>query len=102
MFLKRCEYSGITLNDLYLGAIVTVFSRQLKVADYGDVYTRKFFETKRSRTLALIKPDAYSHIGKILDAIYNNGFTINRMKMMKLTLEQAQGFYAEHKGKVFY
>jgi len=102
MFLKRCEYPGITINDLYIGAIITVYARQLKVVDYGDVYTRKFFESKRSRTLALIKPDAYAHIGKILDAIYKNGFMVNRMKMLKWTLEQAQGFYAEHKGKPFF
>lgn len=49
MFLKRCEYPGLGMNDLYLGGIVTVFSRQLKVVDYGDVYTRKQFETKRAR-----------------------------------------------------
>jgi nucleoside-diphosphate kinase len=54
------------------------------------------------RTLALIKPDAYNHIGKILDAIYKNGFTINRMKMLKMTVEMAQNFYAEHKGKSFF
>lgn len=102
MFLKRCEYPGVAINDLYLGSIITVYARQLKVVDYGDVYTRKFFECKRSRTLALIKPDAYAHIGKIVDAICQNGFSINRMKMLRWTTEQAQGFYAEHKGKGFF
>ena len=50
----------------------------------------------------MIKPDAYAHIGKILDIIVKNGFLINRMRMFKWTQEQAQGFYAEHKGKPFF
>jgi nucleoside-diphosphate kinase len=81
------------MNDLFIGSIITVYSRQLKVVDYGDVYTRKYFEVMRSSTCALIKPDAYTHIGKILDMIVNNNFSISRMKMFKWTPEQAQGFY---------
>lgn len=102
MFLKRCEYPGLNINELYLGTILTVYARQLKVADYGDVFTRKYFENKRSRTLAVIKPDAYTNIGKILDIVYKNGFSINRMKMQKMTVDVAQNFYAEHKGKDFF
>jgi len=81
------------MNDLYIGSIITVYSRQLKVVDYGDVYTRKHFEVMRSSTCALIKPDAYIHIGKILDMIMHNNFSISRMRMFKWTPKQAQGFY---------
>jgi nucleoside-diphosphate kinase len=34
----------------------------------------------------MIKPDAYPHIGKIVNMIENNGFTIGNIKMAKLTL----------------
>ena len=102
MFLKRAQYPGITMDIIYVGAVLTIYSRQLKVVDYGDVYTRKFYESRRSRTLAMIKPDAYEHMGKILDAIYKAGFTVNRLKMVKLTLEQSETFYGEHKGKPFF
>jgi len=27
LFLKRCEYPSISLNDLYIGAVVSVYSR---------------------------------------------------------------------------
>lgn len=87
---------------MYLGSVVTVYSRQLKLVDYGDVFTRKHCESLRSRTFAMIKPDAYTNIGKIIDIAIKNGFTISRMKMFKWTPEQAQGFYAEHKGKGFF
>ena len=44
MFLKRTVYEGVGREQLYLGAIITVYSRQLKVTDYGDVFTRQKFE----------------------------------------------------------
>jgi len=70
MFLKRTESPGITQQDLIIGAIITVFARQLKIVDYGDVFTRQRFENQRQRTFAMIKPDAYTQMGKIIDAIY--------------------------------
>jgi len=84
-FLKRSEYPGVTLGDLYLGAKVTIHSRQLKVIEYGDVHTRKGMEASKSRTLAIIKPDAYNHMGKILSMVHANGFVVARLKMVKMT-----------------
>jgi nucleoside-diphosphate kinase len=49
----------------------------------------------------MIKPDAIEHIGKILNAIYGSGFLIKRMKMCKLSLREAQQFYAVHQDKPF-
>jgi len=101
-FLKRCEYPSITLKDLFVGAIVTIFSRQLKIVDYADLFTRKKFEVQRGRTFAMIKPSSYTHIGKIIDIVEQNGFVIGNLKMTKMTLADAQEFYAEHKGKPFF
>lgn len=36
IFLKRCEYAGIQLKDIFVGAIINVYSRQLKVVDFAD------------------------------------------------------------------
>lgn len=79
-----------------------MFGRQLKVTDYSDVATRKRFEVDRQRTFAMIKPDAYRNIGKIIDAIYVNGFKINKLKMSRFSYETAQVFYGEHVGKPFF
>jgi len=91
-FLKRAEYGGVTLGDLYLGATLTIHSRQLKVIEYGDVHTRKAMESSKSRTLGLIKPDAYNHMGKILSMIHANGFTVAKLKMLKPTKQQMEKF----------
>ena len=50
----------------------------------------------------MIKPDAYVHIGKIIDAIYVNGFKISKLKMSKFTNETSSIFYGEHIGKPFF
>jgi nucleoside-diphosphate kinase len=56
------------------------------------------------RTLAIIKPDAVSRgqQGEILTRINKAGFTIVAIKSMRLTKEEAGGFYAVHKARPFF
>lgn len=56
------------------------------------------------RTLSIVKPDAVARniIGEIYSRFENNGLAIIAAKMMRLSEEQAKGFYAEHDGKPFY
>ena len=58
----------------------------------------------KTRTLAIIKPDAVSagHTGKIIARIINEGFKILGSKQMKMSLSQAEGFYAVHDKKPFF
>lgn len=49
IFLKRCDYPALQLKDLYVGAVITVYSRQLKVVEYADVHTRQKFDAKREK-----------------------------------------------------
>lgn len=59
-FMKRMGCPGVTAKELFLGSIVTVHSRQLKLVDYGDLFTKKKFEAASERTFAMIKPDCYT------------------------------------------
>ena len=56
------------------------------------------------RTLAIIKPDAVrkNATGEIITMILKNDFHIIGMKMLHITKEQAEGFYAVHAGKPFF
>ncbi|MFW6136696.1 MAG: nucleoside-diphosphate kinase [Candidatus Aminicenantaceae bacterium] len=56
------------------------------------------------KTLAIIKPDAVKKkaVGKIIQRIEEEKFDINEMKMLRLSKENAEGFYAVHKDKPFY
>ena len=56
------------------------------------------------RTFAIIKPDAISRNlqGEILSRIHKAGFKIIAIKSMRLTKEEASGFYAVHKERSFF
>lgn len=43
----------------------------------------------------MIKPDAYTNIGKIIDIILSNDFTISRMLMLRLNEEMVSLLYPE-------
>ena len=56
------------------------------------------------QTLSIIKPDAVSknHIGEIGARCEKAGLKIIAQRMMQLSTAQAEGFYAEHKGRPFF
>src|SRR3569623_178900 len=56
------------------------------------------------KTLSIIKPDgvAKNVIGQIYSRFEKNGLRIIAAKMMHLTRQQAEGFYAVHKERPFF
>ncbi|WP_025673722.1 nucleoside-diphosphate kinase [Salinivibrio socompensis] len=56
------------------------------------------------RTFSIVKPDAVERnlIGTLYQRIESAGLRIVAAKMLHLSKEQAEGFYAEHQGKPFF
>lgn len=56
------------------------------------------------RTFSIVKPDAVrkGHTGGILAMLQQAGFRIIAMKMMEITKQQAEGFYAVHASRPFF
>lgn len=56
------------------------------------------------RTLAILKPDCVKKqlVGEVIRRIQEAGFTIRAMKMVRLSLGEAEGFYAVHRGRPFF
>ncbi len=56
------------------------------------------------RTLSIIKPDAVAKnvIGEIVSRFEKAGLKVVAAKMLQLSREQAEGFYAEHKERGFF
>lgn len=56
------------------------------------------------RTLTIIKPDAVKagHVGDIIKVFEANGFKIVAARLVKLSMREAEGFYAVHRGKPFF
>jgi nucleoside-diphosphate kinase len=56
------------------------------------------------RTLSIIKPDAVKRglIGEVVKRLEQNQLNIVAMKMIQMTKNQAQGFYAVHRERPFF
>src|SRR5271166_3694552 len=56
------------------------------------------------RTFSIVKPDAVAsgHAGKILAHLLNEGFRIVGLRMLKMSQEEAEGFYAVHRERPFF
>ena len=56
------------------------------------------------RTLSIVKPDAVrkNAIGKILDRFETAGLKVIACKMLLLSRDQAEGFYAIHRERAFF
>ena len=57
-----------------------------------------------TRTLAIIKPDAFGagKAGKIIAHLEGQGFSVRAARVMRLTQLQAEEFYAVHRERPFY
>lgn len=74
----------------------------IQVLEYADAFTEAAYSSRAERTLAMVKPDAIQHAGKIIDAILSSGLRISRMRMCRLSPTECARFYAVHQGKPFF
>jgi nucleoside-diphosphate kinase len=58
----------------------------------------------KERTLAIIKPDGVERklVGEVIRRLEAANLKITAMKMIRMTKDQAKGFYKVHEGKPFY
>ncbi|PKP26445.1 MAG: nucleoside-diphosphate kinase [Bacteroidetes bacterium HGW-Bacteroidetes-22] len=57
-----------------------------------------------SRTFTIVKPTAYKNgnLGKILTIIEEHGFSLKALKILRLSVNQAEKFYDIHKDRPFF
>ncbi len=56
------------------------------------------------QTLSIVKPDGVANglVGEVIKRIESQGLKIKAMKMIQMTKDQAEGFYAVHKERPFF
>jgi nucleoside-diphosphate kinase len=56
------------------------------------------------KTLSIVKPDgvAKNLIGEVIKRFQENGLKLIGLKMIRMDKEEAEGFYAVHRGKAFF
>ena len=68
----------MTLKDLYLGGVITVYSRQLTIERYADKATADYFAKATAATVAVAK---LSESGKIIDHLHTQGFILTELRL---------------------
>ncbi|KYN08336.1 Nucleoside diphosphate kinase 7 [Cyphomyrmex costatus] len=86
-FLRRTTCEGIKAKDFYVGSVITIFSRCIKITDYADACTKTKLETQLQKVFVLLKPDVIDKMGEILKMIINCDFHITNLKMIRLTAD---------------
>ena len=57
--LKKIRYEELRPEALFIGSVVTVYARQLKLISYGDEFTRAKFEAQSERCVRMGTFDAW-------------------------------------------
>ena len=80
--LKKTAVPGIATSDLFLGAVVAVYARQLKVVEFGDAFTERAFAVSRQRAFAVVPETHAATLGKTTNAFQSSGFAVADVKMV--------------------
>lgn len=88
--LARTVIPSLTLNQMRIGASITIFGKQLVLLDYLDESTRAKLGVIQEKVCAVILDGAYPVLGRIFAEVAGAGFIISNALLRRFTLEQAQ------------
>eukprot|EP00088_Acartia_fossae_P015747 TRINITY_DN18703_c0_g1_i2.p1 TRINITY_DN18703_c0_g1~~TRINITY_DN18703_c0_g1_i2.p1 ORF type:complete len:423 (-),score=60.85 TRINITY_DN18703_c0_g1_i2:79-1296(-) len=98
LFLRKLKTTDLQESDLFIGNTITLLSRQLKVLDYADEWTKEKEKHILESTFGLIKPSHMSEMGRILTDIYASGLTVGNAKQVQLTGSLAEALMTKYRG----
>jgi nucleoside-diphosphate kinase len=88
-FLKRCPFKALTQRGLFIGATVNVFSRALKVIDFGDELTRQAYASQSGRAIVVIGGDALYKMGTLLSQIMGSNVRVENVRLCEFDARTA-------------
>lgn len=94
-FLKRSPAPGYMVReDLFIGATVLLYARELVIVDYGDGKTRSSLHHQMQQSMLII-PAEHENMqqawGSIIDAALNAGLLLVRVKSVMIPADVADG-----------
>ncbi|CAG2068827.1 unnamed protein product [Timema podura] len=101
LFLKRIQIPTVNLGDMYIGSTLYILSRNMRILDFANEFTRSSLGKFMEVTFAMLKPEALDRCGEILDFIMKNKFIIAKMKMVCMEKSHILDLYREHVDKAF-
>jgi len=93
VFLKRVALPALTLADLYIGATLSVYARQLKVVEFCDNYTKEKCGKATSFLVLIVNANKSPYLGHAVSDIENaKDLRICQMRMLRVSAADAQTF----------
>ncbi|CAG5101587.1 Similar to NME7: Nucleoside diphosphate kinase 7 (Bos taurus) [Cotesia congregata] len=83
-FLRRTKCQGVSFKNLFIGSVVTIFSRPMKIIDIADEATRSRLSKTMQKTFGLLRPELLNNLGEILRLITAHDLHIANIKMCRL------------------
>ena len=70
---NRSKEKKWTKEDFYMGETTSIllFSRDLKLVDYADEFTRSYLQQDTERTVLIIPPSNFCNLGSVIQSIEN-------------------------------
>ncbi|XP_077552893.1 nucleoside diphosphate kinase homolog 7 [Haemaphysalis longicornis] len=92
VFLRRLECESCSLRDLYVGNVVALLSRHLRIVGYGDAQTATFLGPKHERAVLVVQPAGVRRLGDVWAAIEAAEATVCKALMLRLTAQDVDKY----------
>jgi nucleoside-diphosphate kinase len=86
VFLKRIAFPSVSLQDIFIGATVLVYSRQLKVVGFCDSYTQSKLGRVKSAQILFPDFEIDASFGKLIEETEKTkGLKIRKIRLVRLS-----------------
>ncbi|EPY23737.1 nucleoside diphosphate kinase [Strigomonas culicis] len=92
-FLKRCAYPQLQLKELYVGATISVYSRPLKIVDYGDDATRKKLSANSAEIMLAVSESGLLKAGIIIESLSTNNLLLKNVRLVDIPADIATAIH---------
>ncbi|KAK0084944.1 hypothetical protein PV325_006044 [Microctonus aethiopoides] len=92
-FLRRIKCDGVKRENLYVGSMVTIFSRTMTITDIPDAATKNILCKTMQKTFAILKPNVVDKMGEIFKIITAHNLQIVNVRMGNFKEKDVERFY---------
>lgn len=92
-FLRRTKCENVDFKDFFIGNVVTIFSRAMKLTDVADLATKNKIGKIMEKTFAILKPNVINKMGEIIKTITVHDLHIANIMMVILTDQDVDVLY---------
>ncbi|KAF7998299.1 hypothetical protein HCN44_009697 [Aphidius gifuensis] len=100
-FLRRTKCENVDFKDFFVGNVVTIFSRAMKLVDVADSATKNKIGKIMEKTFAILKPDVINKMGEIIKTITAHDLHIANIMMVTLSEQDVDMLYENNENIKF-